>query len=160
MQTKVATASPYSCGPTWASAGTHWLPVWAPSTLALALLAFIAAFAAFFDSTAPPLPQILPTLPCFFCPSILSHIMFPNSRGLDRAPLCSGRHANGYLRWNNQKGNDPLSSFTWPRNFTYVICAHTRGGTRSHNHVIRTASLDKHRRGIEAKVRGDRRHKI
>lgn len=79
--------------------------------------------------TALPLPsfaQILPSLPCFFCPSILSHIMFREGRGLDRAPLCCGRHANGHLRWNNQKGKDPLSHFTWPRNFTYVICAHTR----------------------------------
>lgn len=101
-----------------------------PPTLALQLFAFIAASATFFwqHCLFPPLVQILPTLPCFFCPSILSQIMFPNSQGLqtDRAPLCCGRHANGYLRSNNQKGTDPLTHFTWPRNFTYIICAHTR----------------------------------
>lgn len=128
MQTKVATASPYSCGPTWASAGTHLLLVSAPSHTRSPALRFYRSLRYIFwqHCLSPPLAQILPTLPCFFCPSILSQIMFPNSQGLDRAPLCCGRHANGYLRWNNRKGKDPLSHFTWPRNFTYIICAHTR----------------------------------
>lgn len=97
-----------------------------PPTLTLALRFYCGFHYIFWQHCpSPSLAQILPTLPCFFCPlSILSHIMFPNSQGLDRAPLCCGRHANGYLRWNNQEGKDPLSHFTWPRNFTYVICTH------------------------------------